>query len=152
MGTTNLPGRRRGEAPATSRKRSQAMNGMRYRGPRGLWHFATATAVLLLAALAGGATAQGTWTGGGKPAMLPSVAPAGTGLPTGGDGVIQAGCASCSAGLLGSPGPDLDMGGCGGCGGCGGACNGRRQCDCCCDGENCLARLFCGFYQCVCCP
>jgi len=66
------------------------MNGKRYRGPRGLWSFATATAVLLLAGLAGGVHAQGTPSGGSASAMLPSVPPAVMGLPSGGDGVVVA--------------------------------------------------------------
>ena len=74
-----------------------------------------------------------------------------------GDNVEQAGCRSCGAGLLGNPAPDLGaaVGGCSSCGagGCAsGGCNGRKPCDCCCDSDSAIGRLFCGFYQCVCCP
>jgi Putative MetA-pathway of phenol degradation len=128
------------------------MIGMRYRGPWGLYGFGAAAAVLLLAGLAGGVRAQGTPNGGASPSVLPAAPPAVAGAPTG-DGVVQTGCASCGSGLLGGgPPPFGAPGGCDGCGACGGGCNGHRPCDCCCDGENCVARLFCGFYQCVCCP
>jgi hypothetical protein len=80
---------------------------------------------------------------------IPTVAPPG--------GVVPAGCASCSAGLLGAPAIDVAEvhagGGGGGCGdGCGGQCvPGRKPCDCCCDDSKPFAKLFCGFYECVCC-
>jgi hypothetical protein len=118
------------------------MNGKRFRGS-GLWAFG---AVLLVAGLA---AAQGTPSG--NPAFQVPPTSAGSLAPAG-DGVVPAGCSSCGGGgVIGSLPPDIGIGG--GCATCGGGgCNGRRPCDCCCDGENCLARLFCGFYQCVCCP
>jgi hypothetical protein len=125
------------------------MNGKRYRGSRGLWTLGVAGAILLLTGLTGGVRAQGTRGGGDLPFHVPP-APA-SNLAPASDGILPAGCSSCGGGVLGSLPPDIGMGG--GCATCGGGgCNGRRPCDCCCDGENCLARLFCGFYQCVCCP
>lgn len=134
------------------------MNGKRKSGVWGLGRLASAGAIMLLAALAGGVQAQGTPSGAIPPA--PSLPPAVPGTGSGnfapaGDGVVQAGCASCGGGgLLGIAAPEMGgIGGCASCGGCGsGGCNGQRHCDCCCDGENIVARLFCGFYQCVCCP
>ena len=111
------------------------MDEKRNRGFTGLW--SVGAAVVLLAGLAGGAHAQAT------PDTSPTKAA---------DGLVQTGCASCSAGVLGNAPPD-GLGGCSSCGGCGsGGCNGRRACDCSCDGENAAARLFYGFYHCVCCP
>ena len=84
----------------------------------------------------------------------PTVSPIPTEAPAG--GVVPAGCASCGAGLLGTPAMDVAEvhvgGGCG-CGdGCGGPCYpGRKPCDCCCDKGGHLGNLFCGFYNCVCC-
>ncbi len=72
--------------------------------------------------------------------------------------VTQASCSTCSGGLLGGSlgGPPPlpgDGGGCGG-GGCGGGqcVPGRLNCCSCCEGQTCLGRMLCGFYECICCP
>jgi hypothetical protein len=85
-------------------------------------------------------------------------APAAPAGPITDPAVTPAGCSTCGNGLLGGPGgppgppPALGSYGCGGC-----ICKpGRRNdyCDCCCDGggDNCVSRLFCGLYHCICCP
>jgi hypothetical protein len=116
---------------------------------------AAAGLFLWAAGLAGPLAAQAPSLAKAPPAASP-----GTPIPTvsTGGGVEQAGCASCSSGLLGAPGPDIstvhpgDGGGCGG-DGCGGPCYpGRKPCDCCCDGEGPCGHFLCGLYQCICCP
>jgi hypothetical protein len=88
----------------------------------------------------------------GAPAALPVTAPASDAASTSADGgVVPVGCASCGGGLIGAPVPAAGGGGDGGCGGCD-CYPGRYPCDCCCNCEGHLGRIFCGFYQCVCCP
>ncbi len=116
------------------------------RSLRRLCGFGMAGALVLLVGLAGGVRAQAPATGTMPPAV------AGSNFLAADNGIQQTGCAACSAGLLGNPAPDMG-GGCASCGGCGGGgCNGQKPCDCCCDSDNCFARMFCGFYKCICCP
>jgi hypothetical protein len=130
---------------------------------------------------AGAALLAAVWAAGptqaeSPPASLPPVAgqvvehktdadakpgdakPAGDAMPAGdapADGILQTGCSTCGNGLLAPP---SGGGGCAGCGGCGsgdcasGCYPGRTPCDCCCCGNTCVGRFFCGLYQCICCP
>jgi Putative MetA-pathway of phenol degradation len=144
-------------APAAFSKRSQDMNCKRIRGSRSFYFLGAAGAILLLTGLTGGAQAQGT-LGDSTPTKVTSSLPAaltGTAsLAPAGEGFQPVGCSTCGSGLIGHGPPDIGVsGGCSSCGGCsGGSCNGQKPCDCCCDSDNCFARLFCGFYKCVCCP
>jgi hypothetical protein len=88
------------------------------------------------------------------PVTAPTAASAAPTHPGNGPDVVPAGCASCGGGLLAPPAMP-GYGGGGGCGDCGNGCccyPGRTPCDCCCDSTHCLGRIFCGIYQCVCCP
>ena len=84
--------------------------------------------------------------------------PRAAGGPAGGrdvDGaVVQAGCATCSGGVLGLPPSDMgEVSGCASCGCGGNGCvPGRKPCDCCCDATDGPGRFLCGIYQCICCP
>ena len=105
-----------------------------------------ATAALLCIAVCGVAARAETASVGASPAGAPAVVDA--------DGaVVQAGCASCSAGLLGQPPTEVgDIGGCASCGCSSGCVPGRKPCDCCCDACDGPGRFLCGIYQCICCP
>jgi hypothetical protein len=141
-------------APAAFSKRSQDMNGKRYRGSKSFYTLGAAGAILLLAGLTGGVRAQDRPSGSAPAAATTALPPALANLAPAGDGFLPVGCSTCGSGLIGHGPPDAGMsGGCSSCGGCaGGACNGHKPCDCCCEGDGYFARLFCGFYQCVCCP
>lgn len=67
-------------------------------------------------------------------------------------GILQTGCSSCGAGILGASGPSyLSSGGCSD-GSCEGGCfPGRKNCTEC-VGTNCVSRMFCAFHDCLCCP
>ena len=68
-----------------------------------------------------------------------------TASPTAPEWIQQAGCASCSSGMLG---PHF------GSGGCGANCYPGRRCDheCGSHQDNHIARIWNGFYECLCCP
>ena len=77
--------------------------------------------------------------------------------PAAGPAIVPVGCASCDAGLLGSPPPPMFAGptvmpvptiGCPS----GNCYAGRKGCDCCCDSESKWGHLWCGIYKCICCP
>lgn len=68
-----------------------------------------------------------------------------------GQEILQAGCKSCGSGLFGVPGPVEGGPAIGGC--ADGCCYaGRTPCDCDCSTDTPLGKVFCGFYECVCCP
>src|SRR5438445_4037850 len=71
-------------------------------------------------------------------------------LPPADSGVVQAGCSSCSGGLLGGGGGDMAAIGSGGCGDC--CIPGRTFCCDCCNADTCVGRMLCGLYECICCP
>jgi hypothetical protein len=76
--------------------------------------------------------------------------------------VVQAGCATCTGGILSAASPPTNgydgmnggMPGPGGCDCAGGCVPGRKRCycDCCDGGDTCVGRMLCGLYHCVCCP
>src|SRR5262249_20693838 len=72
--------------------------------------------------------------------------------------VVQAGCSTCSQGLLyGSINPPTGHGGGGACGcnSCATGCvPGREPGNCCCgcDANTCVGRMLLGLYDCICCP
>jgi hypothetical protein len=67
---------------------------------------------------------------------------------TGESGIQQTSCTNCGGGLLGRPEFPGD-----GVASCGEGCiPGRQKCGCCCTSDNAVARLFCGIYDCICCP
>ncbi|MCE9529815.1 MAG: hypothetical protein K8T89_01540 [Planctomycetes bacterium] len=66
--------------------------------------------------------------------------------------VLQAGCSSCGAGMLGAGAASSYLSG--DCSGddCEGGCfPGRKNCVPC-VGQNCISRMFCAFHDCLCCP
>jgi hypothetical protein len=72
--------------------------------------------------------------------------------------VVQAGCSSCSSGLLGGN-YGSSCSSCSSCGGgssdgCAGGCYpGRQKCDsCCCFGDGFCGRFLGGLFECLCCP
>ncbi len=90
------------------------------------------------------------------PGAGPTAAPASPegGTPIHDSNVVQAGCSTCSGGLLGAAMGHGEGGG-GGCGSgcCGGNCvPGRLNCCSDCEGRTALGRLLCGVYCCICCP
>jgi len=122
------------------------------RGLRSVRGIGTAAALLLLAGLTGNVSAQ---IGSTPPDTVLRTTTSFAPLTPNGDNIQQAGCSSCSSGLLGLPAPNHDGDvGCSSCGGgcASGGCNGHKPCDCCCDSDCFLGRFVCGFYQCVCCP
>ncbi len=95
----------------------------------------------------------------------PAVVTAHPDTPATDGGVVQAGCSTCSKGLIsdlsGTPLFGSSGGGgcasCAGCASCGDGCGcncvpGRTPCDCCIDESTCLGRLASGLYKCICCP
>jgi hypothetical protein len=75
-------------------------------------------------------------------------------------GVVQAGCSTCTGGLLSAASPPVNgydgmNGGGPGCSTCGGSgcIPGRKMCYCdCCNADTCVGRMLCGIYDCICCP
>lgn len=63
--------------------------------------------------------------------------------------VLQASCKSCGGGLLGEPAYGYGGMGCDDCEG--GCVPGQKKCVPC-VGHNCVSRMFCAFYDCLCCP
>lgn len=124
------------------------MDDKRNRGSGNFTRWATVTLFLTVA------STSSLFAQTATPPAVPPPIPAATAADS---GVLQAGCSTCSKGLIPSLGelPTFGGGGCSSCGdgGCGGGCvPGRTPCDCCLDESTSVGRLLGGLYKCICCP
>src|SRR5437870_4539340 len=114
---------------------------------RGFRGWAAGAMILTAACLGGPASAQ---TRSARLAVAEAPAEPVPGMMPSDSGVVQAGCSTCSGGLLGGNGGDMSTIGSGGCGDC--CIPGRTFCCDCCGSDSCIGRMACGLYQCICCP